>query len=149
MFKMQIGNIFMEVILFTLLCICSVFDIRKKEIPLIILIAGILTGVGIELWQMYRGMTDIAEAGMSLLPGAFFILLSFCTGEKVGYGDGLLLIMSGLFLGFSKCFLVLCISLVLASAFALILLVFRKAGRDSRLPLVPFITVGMGVSFFV
>lgn len=149
MFQMQIVNVLMEVILFILLCICSGFDIRKKEIPLVILIAGILTGLGIELFQICKGLTSIAGAGTSLLPGAFFILLSFCTGEKVGYGDGLLLIMSGLFLGFSKCFLVLCISLVLASAFALVLLVFRKAGRDSRLPLVPFIAVGMGVSFFV
>lgn len=149
MFEMQIGNIFMEVIFFILLCICSVFDIRKREIPLIILIAGILAGLGATLWQIRVGTASAIEIGESLLPGIFLLLLSFCTGEKVGYGDGLLLIISGLLLGFIRCFVILCISLMVSSAFALLLLVFRKADRNSRLPMVPFLAIGMGVSFFV
>lgn len=149
MFTMQIGNFLMEVIFFIFLCLCSVFDIRKREIPLVILIAGILAGLGIDLWQIWKGLELAAEIGAALLPGTFFLLLSFCTREKVGYGDGLLLIIMGLFLGFGRCFLVLCISLVFSSAFALILLVFRKAGRNSRLPFLPFLAVGMGVSFCV
>ncbi len=139
----------MEVIIFVLLCVCSVFDIRKKEIPLIILSAGFLTALGINIWHIWNGLESIAEMAASVLPGGFFLLISFCTGEKIGYGDGLLLIVMGLLIGFGRCFLVVCISMFFSSAFALILLVFCKAGRNSRLPLVPFLTIGMGVSFFV
>lgn len=139
----------MEVIIFALLCICSVFDIRKKEIPLIILSAGFLTALGINIWHIWNGLESVSGMAVSVLPGAFFMLISFCTGEKIGYGDGLLLIVMGLLIGFGRCFLVVCVSLIFSSAFALILLVFCKAGRNSRLPLVPFLTIGMGVSFFV
>lgn len=141
--------ILMEVIIFVLLCICSVFDIRKKEIPLIILSAGFFAALGIDIWHIWKESASVAEMAASVLPGVFFLLIGFCTGEKIGYGDGLLLIVMGLFLGFGRCFLVVCISLVFSSAFALVLLVFCKAGRNSRLPLVPFLTIGMGVSFFV
>lgn len=146
---MQINSILVEVPVCVFLCICSVFDIRKKELPLLILIAGILAALGIEMWCIWKGLETVAGIAESLLPGVFLLLLSFCTREKVGYGDGLLLIILGLFLGFYRCFLVLCFGLIFSSVFALILLLFCKAGKNSRLPLVPFLTIGMGVSFFV
>lgn len=146
---MQIDSILTEALAFVLLCICSVFDIRKKELPLMILITGFLVALGIEMWCIWKGLESVAGIAESLLPGVFLLLLSFCTREKVGYGDGLLLIVLGLFLGFFRCFLILCIGLIFSSAFALILLLFCKAEKNSRLPLVPFLTIGMGVSFFV
>lgn len=146
---MQINSILVEVPVCVFLCICSVFDIRKKELPLLILIAGILAALGIEMWCIWKGLETVAGIAESLLPGVFLLLLSFCTREKVGYGDGLLLIILGLFLGFYRCFLVLCFGLIFSSVFALILLLFCRAGKNSRLPLVPFLTIGMGVSFFV
>lgn len=149
MFEVQIDRVLVKAIVFTLLCICSVFDIRKKEIPFIILLAGFLSAFGADVWLIWKGLTSVAEVAASILPGVFFLLLGFCTGEKIGYGDGLLLIIIGLFLGFGRSFLIVCIGLIFSSAFALILLVFCGAGRNSRLPLVPFIAIGMGVSLFV
>ncbi|MDE7283697.1 MAG: prepilin peptidase [Lachnospiraceae bacterium] len=146
---MQIDSILVKTLVCVLLFICSLFDIRKKELPLMILIAGFLAALGIEMWCIWKGLETVAGIAESLLPGIFFLLLSFCTREKVGYGDGLLLIILGLFLGFYRCFLVLCFGLIFSSVFALILLLFCKAGKNSRLPLVPFLTIGMGVSFFV
>lgn len=146
---MQIDSFFAEALVCVLLFICSVFDIRKKELPLMILIAGFLAALGIEMWHICKGLETVSGIAESLLPGVFFLFLGFCTREKVGYGDGLLLIILGLFLGFYRCFLVLCFGLIFSSVFALILLLFRKAEKNSRLPLVPFLTIGMGVSFFV
>lgn len=146
---MQIDSIFTEALALVLLCICSVFDIRKKELPLMILITGFLAALGTNMWYIYKGLETVSGIAESSLPGMLFLLLSFCTREKVGYGDGLMLIILGLFLGFFRCFLILCIGLIFLSVLALILLIFRKAGRNSRLPLIPFLTIGMGVSFFV
>ncbi|MDE5866818.1 MAG: prepilin peptidase [Lachnospiraceae bacterium] len=141
---MQIENILMEVLVCGLLCICSIFDIRKKELPLLVLIIGFLAAFGTRMWHICKGLETVSGIAESLLPGVFFLLLGFCTREKVGYGDGLMLIILGLFLGFFRCFLILCVGLIFSSVFALILLIFRKVGRNSRLPLIPFLTIGMG-----
>lgn len=146
---MQIGSSFNKVVLILFLGICAVFDIRKKEIPVILILIGIVFSFGINIWQIYDKNITIADAGASLIIGVFVICLSFCTRERIGYGDGLILIVSGLMLGFYQCFLGLCISLVFSSVCALFLLITHKAGKDSGLPFVPFLTVGMGVSFFV
>lgn len=129
--------------------VCAVFDIRHREIPLLWILSGIAAAAGIGIWRITEGMFTIMEAGFSLLPGIFFLLTGYCTGEKVGYGDGLILLASGLFLGAYRCFFVLCAGLVLSAAVSLILLLFHKAGRYSRIPFAPFLLAGMGVMLFV
>ena len=149
MFEMQIGSSFMKGTVLFFLGICAVYDTRKKEIPIVLVVMEIFAALGVNLWQIGKGTLTIAAAGFSLLPGIFFLLISFCTREKVGYGDGLLLIMTGLCIGFAQCFLGLCIGLVLSSVFVLTLLVLHKAEKNSEIPFVPFLTIGMGVSFFI
>ncbi|MBD5521509.1 MAG: prepilin peptidase [Lachnospiraceae bacterium] len=149
MFKMQIGSSVNKIVLIFFLGICAVFDIRKKEIPVILILIGIVFSSGINIWQIYDKSITIADAGAALIVGVFMICVSFCTRERIGYGDGLILIVSGLMLGIYQCFLGLCISLVFSSVCALFLLMTHKVDKDSGLPFVPFLTVGMGVSFFV
>lgn len=149
MFKMQVGDSLMRGIAFGILGICAIFDIKKKEIPVVFVFIGIFTALGFDIWQMWNGKISITEMGFSFLPGIIFLFISFYTKEKIGYGDGLLLIMSGLYVGFYQCLLTVCISLVFTSVFALILLVLHKAGKNSEIPFAPFLAIGMGVGFFV
>ncbi len=128
--------------------ICAVCDIRRKEIPLPLILAGMTAAFGAGVWQMKAEGLTAAEAGMSLLPGMFFLLTGFCTGEKVGYGDGLILLAVGLLLGFYRCFLALCAALVFSAMVSLLLMVFHRADRHSRIPFVPFLGFGMGVVIF-
>ncbi len=131
------------------LCVCSVFDIKKKEIPLVLILVGLILSFGISLEQIFEGNLSLAGICCSLLPGLFFLLTGFCTKEKIGYGDGLILLAIGPVLGFSQCFLGLCVSLMLSSIAALFLIVFRKAKKESSFAFIPFLTIGMGVSIFV
>lgn len=149
MFKMRIDNVFFNIGFIIFLSACAVFDIRKKEIPISLILAGLTVALGINIWQIFEKTIFIADIGFSLLPGLFFLLISFCTKEKIGYGDGLILIVSGLAIGFYQCFLGLCISLICSSVFAIFLLILRKVEKNSGLAFVPFLTIGMGVSFFV
>lgn len=149
MFKVRLGNIFLNIIFIIFLCTCTVFDIRKKEIPIHLILIGLISSFGVIMWQIFEGTVSVTGVGVSFLPGLFFLLISFFTKEKIGYGDGLILIISGLILGFYQCFLGLCISLICSSVFALLLLVLHKVKRDSKLAFVPFLTIGIGVSFFV
>lgn len=131
------------------LSICTIFDIKKKEIPLILAGAGIMAAVGFTIWQIGNGSILTAQAALSLLPGLFFLLTGWCTKEKVGYGDGVLLLIIGLMAGFYQCLIGLCISLLLSAFFGVLLLFLHKAQRNSRLPFVPFLTIGMGVCFIL
>ncbi|MCM1262051.1 MAG: prepilin peptidase [Butyrivibrio sp.] len=149
MLKMQIDGTFVNIAALIILFICAIIDIRKKEIPLIILLTVSLAVLGIDIWKIFLGHVLLLDMAVSVLPGIFFLLLGFCTGEKIGYGDGFLIIFLGLSFGFGRCLLSVFIGLLASSIFALFLLVFCKADRNSRLPLAPFLSIGMGVSFFV
>lgn len=149
MFEMQIEGGIPEGIAVVFLSICAVFDIRKREIPLALLMLGMITAAGIDVWQMVNRTLSIAEVGAALLPGTFFLAVSFLTGEKVGYGDGLLLLTEGLLAGLYRCCFALLIGLVTACVCSLLLLVFRRVQKNSVIPFAPFLAIGMGVVFFV
>lgn len=146
---MQIVEHLSECVMFAFLLVCAGFDMKEKQIPTALIAGGFAAAFGRKAWQVWKGTAMLGDAGYSLLPGTLFLLLSFLTREKVGYGDGLLLLVLGLFVGFRSCLIDVCIGLICASAFALILIVFRKAQRNSEIPFVPFLAIGMGVGFFV
>lgn len=133
-----------EIILFLVLGVCALWDGMKKEIPLAVVWIGILAAVILHLAGI-MGEETWLSLGFSLFPGIFFWMVSFMTREKVGYGDGWVLLMIGLFIGFIKCFLVLLIGLVAESIILLVLLAFRKVHKDGEIPFVPFLLLGLGV----
>ena len=133
-----------EILMFVFLGICAVYDGLEREIPLAVVWLGIIAAVVLHI-QGLAGDGMFMSAVLSIIPGVMFWLLGFISGEKVGYGDGWLLVMIGLFMGLWKCFLILMIGLVSGSLVVLTLLVFKKVSRDYRLPFAPFLLFGMGV----
>lgn len=133
-----------EIILFLFLAFCAVWDAVKKEIPLFVVWIGMLTAfilhvIGVsadESWIMI---------GAALLPGAIFWAISYVTREKVGYGDGWVLLMIGLFIGVAKCIAVLVTALLAEFVCLVLLLALRKIHKDNEVPFVPFLLVGLGV----
>lgn len=133
-----------EILLFLLLAVCAFFDGIRKEIPLAVVWIGIMTALLLQI----RG--DLGENTWqavlaSTLPGAAFWGLSLLTREKVGYGDGWMLLMTGLFTGLGRCFMILLVGLMLESALILVLLAARKITTDKAVPFAPFLLLGMGV----
>ena len=149
MFKVQIESNFIKGAILIFLSICTVFDIRKKEIPLILAGSGMAAAIGFTVWRLGNGSVFAGQVLLSMLPGLFFLLVSWCTKEKVGYGDGILLLIIGLMGGFYLCLTGLCISLFLSALFGVLLLFLHKAQKSSRIPFVPFLTMGMGVCFIL
>lgn len=133
-----------EILLFIFLGICAVYDGVEREIPLVVVWLGIITAIVLHI-QGLGGNGTWQTATLSAIPGVVFWILSFVTGEKVGYGDGWMLIMIGLFMGLWQCFLILMIGLISSSLVVLVLLAGRKASRDYQLPFAPFLLFGMGV----
>ncbi len=133
-----------ELTLFLFLAVCAVFDGLYRQIPLIVVWLGMLTAVCLQIYGV-MGETELSVMAASLTPGAGFFLLSFFSGEKVGYGDGWVLLMIGLFLGAYRCFLILLIGLLAESVVAIVLLACRRIQRDREIPFSPFLLLGLGV----
>lgn len=133
-----------EIFLFFLLAICAVCDGLEKKIPLAVVWIGIATAIVLQMQGM-SGEWSWLSITLPVLPGVIFWMLSLITGEKVGYGDGWMLIMIGLFMGLWRCLLILLVGLVSESFVVLILLVFRRVSKDRQVPFAPFLLFGMGV----
>ena len=115
-------------------------DVRKRQISLVLTGVLFLAGIG---WQiLVDSRASRATATTSLLPGAGFLTLSYISREQVGYGDGLLLLTVGIWLGFGQTFGVLTLGLILCSVLCGVLLMRKKIRKQDSIPLVPFLLLG-------
>lgn len=121
-----------------LLGITCIFDLRYKKIPMLPIIIGSVWG-GVLLIANKSGGTEVLNA---LFPGMLLVIVAFMTKEKVGYGDGFLLMSLGLLEGAGACWKDLMIGLFLAAVFGIILLFFGKKGKETEVPFVPFLLGG-------
>ncbi|MDU6266067.1 MAG: prepilin peptidase [Anaerocolumna aminovalerica] len=136
-------------ILFLWLLLCSIQDIKKKKINIYLILAG-LAGFFVLLISMtWNGEFNFlfCLGGMSL--GLILLCLSFITKGQIGTGDGLIVCITGLCLGFSRNAMLLAVSLLASAIFSIVLLTFKLAGRKKTIPFVPFLLIGyLGVLFF-
>ena len=77
----------------------SLEDIREKKITVnITLFSGI---IGIVMHLLFQNQS-IYEMLAGMLPGVGILLLSRLTKGKIGMGDGIVFMLTGLYLGFGK-----------------------------------------------
>lgn len=119
----------------------SVCDIRKKSVPLCLLWMGaVVAGVTI-LYQGGKGEVQILPMIKAVLPGTLLLFLAIGTG-KAGCADGLILIVLGIAEGYQRSLIICMSGLALAALVSGILLLTKKAGRNTRIPFVPFLEAG-------
>ena len=88
----------MEVIsLISLLGICSLEDIWKRQIHLIII--GLFGILGVIL-HLYYGKLSALDMCAGVFVGVVLYLVSIGSGEKIGKGDAFLVTSTGVYLGF-------------------------------------------------
>lgn len=131
------------ILMMLILIISAVYDIRNKTVSLpILIIAGTISLI-CGICQLFFNTTIYSEI-YSLLPGAFFLALSYLTKEQIGYGDGLMILFIGPVFGLINVLIGLCAAFVISALFSIALLIFKKAGKKTSLPFLPFLTAGMG-----
>ena len=104
----------------------SVMDIRSRRVPVWLLVLGGIPGVVAGICRNGGDFSMILGA----LPGLLLLATAFAT-KKAGYGDGIVLSLLGIAVGSRKSLLLFGISLFLTSICSLVLLVLRKAVRDT------------------
>lgn len=125
--------------------ICAICDMKKKLIPVPPIAFGISLALVVWIWHILAEKAVFAEMLYAALPGIFLLVISFVSKERIGRGDGLLLLMTGLMTGFPFCFSVLCISLLCSGVYALFLIVLHKAGKGDSFPFAPFMLLAEGL----
>jgi leader peptidase (prepilin peptidase)/N-methyltransferase len=79
-----------------MLGICSIEDIRKKEIQSIRVLCFGIGGILLHLWQRNQSLYSML-GGIAV--GAVVIILSLVSGGIIGIGDGLVLCVAGIYIG--------------------------------------------------
>ena len=121
------------------LLICSITDLREKVIYLRVLIPFAAIGA---VLAASSGREAVISGAAGVITGLFILLLSFATKGAVGEGDGLVLMTTGIYLGFLGNLRLLCSGLFLSALFSLGAIVVRGWKRDRELPFMPFLLAG-------
>lgn len=133
-------------ILFILwLSICSWQDLKKKSISISFIIGGfVLLFIGSLYLNQVSFISRIAGGGI----GGILLGLNPLTKGQIGLGDGIIIGIIGICIGFTSNVSILLVALFLSAVISLILLVFKKVDKKQTIPFVPFILLGyLGVMF--
>ncbi len=130
------ADISMKIVMGVVLLLCGVQDVIKKKIYLWIVLTGVLF---VSICIPFCHTISIPDRIGGLIIGAMVILISVMTSGKIGLGDGMLLCVTGLGLGFWGNLELFALALFLAAVLSIILLVFRLADRKKSIPFVPFL----------
>lgn len=76
-----------------------------------------------------------------IMPGVVILIFGKLTGEQIGYGDGLIVIVTGLFLSGRENVSLFLIGLFLCAVSTTVLFFTGKITRRTTLPFVPFLAV--------
>lgn len=126
------------------LLLCAAQDMRKKKVFLWMIILGaVLVAVCVPFCHTYSLIDRLG----GLAVGGGVVLISKLTQGKIGLGDGLLLCVTGIGLGFWGNLELFGVALFLASILAIFLLVFRMADRNKSFPFIPFMFIGYVVIY--
>lgn len=132
-------NIIIDGIIGVMLGVCSIQDMKQKKINTWLVVAGgLLLVIALLIW---RPIT-IMESLSGLLVGVSVIALSKVTGGKIGMGDGMILCVTGLWLGLWGNMELFAYALLAAALVSLVLLVLRLVNRKKSIPFIPFLLFG-------
>ena len=113
-------------------------DLRQRSFALWPVLA---TWAGGEIVLLTVGAFNPLSATTGLLPGACLLLGAYVTRGQIASGDGLILLLLGSMTGAAECLVIMMYAFFLAGLAGLLLILFRRADRKSRLPLVPFLLI--------
>ena len=123
----------------------GVWDLKYKEIPLWFSLAGGCAG----LLFCIDEKRELLQILLAILPGILLLLFSWITKEVIGYGDGLTVLVLGMYMSLSQMAVVGVLAFGVAGVVALALLVFCKKTGGYRMPFIPFLGIATGIVHLV
>ena len=115
----------------------AVMDFKYRKLPLKTLLSGLFIAAAGCLCGREISPVLLATGGCM---GIVFLLISRVSGESFGYGDSILILIMGIFLGFWEILYLLMGAFSMAAFFSAAMLVKTRFNRKSSFPFVPFLT---------
>lgn len=119
--------------------LCTVTDCAWQKIGKGVLLLGAVCGAAAAGWRMVQTGESWYEIMLSVVPGAVLYGLSRIAEGKVGRGDGDMVLILGLLLGWELCLAVISAACLLAAVFAGGGLAMGRLKKSSRIPFAPFL----------
>ncbi|MDD2978891.1 MAG: A24 family peptidase [Hespellia sp.] len=116
----------------------SILDIRYRQVPLWFLLTG---GVFVVLSALVESPENTGLMIAGGVVGGIFLFISKITREAFGYGDSILIVILGAFLGMWNMFYLLILAFSLSGIFAICGMMLRKFARRTAFPFIPFLTL--------
>ena len=125
-----------EVMLLGIFAVTAYRDWKEQMICVYVPLAAGIAGLLFHLMLPTQKLTDLLlGAGI----GAVLLLAARVSREEIGYGDGAMLMVSGIFLGFWRNVELLLTALMLIVPVALFGLLVKHRKKDYRMPFIPFL----------
>ncbi len=126
---------------------CAVIDSKRKIIPDLLILSGILFRAGIYIYEivcMHDGLKDtVANDLIGLALGfGFLAAVSLVTKGALGFGDAKLFGIIGITGGWYCTYGTLLLSLIASAVFSVVAVATKKMGRKESFPFGPFIAIG-------
>lgn len=128
-----------KLVITCILGLLAVVDFKKKQISNVFLL--IVSAIVIVNYVIFRPITIINLIG-GVAVGIVLLGISYVTRQKIGVGDGLLVMILGAYLGFEVIGFVLLYALTLSAIWSGLLLRIKKVNRHYTIAFIPFIFVG-------
>ncbi|MBE5970526.1 MAG: prepilin peptidase [Lachnospiraceae bacterium] len=132
-----------KTLLLVFLFIVAMFDIKTKQVSsklcgifavcaIVLLIVSKLSGREISIFSYIGG----------ILIGVLFIVVAKISAGAIGAGDGMVMAVAGLYVGFERNLEILFIAFLAAALVGIILWITRKKKRKETMAFLPFILTG-------
>lgn len=133
-------------ILIVVFLLCESFeDIKNRTLKLNKLI--IFLGIGI-LQQIADGKFSLNTVVLGVVPGVILLIISYLSGEAIGYGDGAVVLILGALAGYKCALLSFAIGCVMAMVPAMIQYIRNPYG-NRPLPFIPCLFAGYLGGFII
>lgn len=117
----------------------SIEDIRNQKLSINSLGVFLLMGMAVRLFYLKTGM---AEVFLGMTAGVFMLLLSKVTNEAIGYGDGMVILIVGIYSGLKGTLFILYLAFIAIMLVSVVTMVRKGFCRNISLPFVPCILLG-------
>ena len=135
-------DIIVYIILGIALLLCTITDLKYQEIYLSVIVADMVLLIGYHIWQNSFLAVDIIGV---IAVGVVFGIICIASGNKIGSGDVLLFMLTGLGLGVYANIFIIMISFFCAFFAAIFLVTVRHKTKNYRMPLAPFVLCSFAV----
>lgn len=147
----NIVEITINMVVFFLLTTIGAIDYKEKIIPNQLIVVGLIIGIVTILLKIFVLHIPTKDAILLAVVGALFFgvvmgIVSLLVKTALGMGDVKLLFVLGFVYGLSDAYLILLLSIILMAFFSIVLLILKKADKNTAIPMAPFIVIGFVAS---